>query len=409
MKTGNRWLMAGLTGALLLVPGLAQAQTPGVDTPVAPTPGGGRSAGPAGSFQPPAPIRPGAPISVLVFPFGLPEDAASDMAPPPAEPGAAAEPPAGLSSAQQDALGYLTAQVKAGLLSSPYYTVATYHPQSSLIQRGRRDDILRPEHVTDLISPATGAVNADKARTVAHRLGMQAVMLGTVETKEDPKTNTVELTLETQIVDSTTGQVLRSAAVTGAAAGAEGVPIIAVRERAAQDAAQKALPALGIQLVPLPTTEAPAKNGKKTEAQKKAERDARKAERLEKEQAAKAEKERKRQEEKARREAEKAQRARRDAEQRGAASRVAGTRVASNGTVRLAQAQPATPPAAEAPETVTAPNTVPGYTNATGQPVPYGYAIGEATEAVPEERKNKLRIPSWLGLAGFLTALSILL
>src|SRR5687767_4118580 len=149
MKTGNRWLIAGMTGALLLIPGAAGAQVP--DVPVAPVPGGGSAAGPTGSFQPPAPIRAGQPLSVLVFPFGY---AAAEAPAAPAEsPAAAAE----LSLVQVETSNYLTAALKAGLLSSPHFAVATYHPQSSLIQRGRKDDILRPEHLTDLVAPATGA------------------------------------------------------------------------------------------------------------------------------------------------------------------------------------------------------------------------------------------------------------
>src|SRR3712207_7159211 len=51
----------------------------------------------------------------------------------------------------------------------------------------------------------------------------------------------VDLTLETQLIDSTTGEVLRTASVGGAAQGAEGVPMTAVEQRAGMDAAQKLL------------------------------------------------------------------------------------------------------------------------------------------------------------------------
>ena len=400
MKTGNRWLIAGMTGALLLIPGAAGAQVP--EVPVAPVPGGGSTAGPTGSFQPPAPIRAGQPLSVLVFPFGY---AAAEAPAAPAEPPAAGEAAAAaeLSLVQVETSNYLTAALKAGLLSSPHYAVATYHPQSSLIQRGRKDDILRPEHLTDLIAPATGAVDPEKARTIAYRLGMQSYMLGTIDAKEDPKTNTVEVTLDAQVLDSRNGQVLHSAVVTGAAVGAEGVPLLAVRERAAQEAALKAVPALGIQLVPLPSAQPPkAKaNGKvkKTDAERKAEREAKKAA----DKAAKEEKARAREEEKARREAEKAERA-------GSGKTTSVQRDERGGGVLVAQAQPATPaPSPTVQPLPPAPTTVPGYTNAAGEPVPYGYALGETKEALPDRKKRRIRVPSWLGIGGFLAGLAILL
>src|SRR2546430_1617147 len=103
-------------------------------------------------------------------------------------------------------------------------------------------------HVRDLVNAETGAVDDTKARIVTYRLGIQALLTGTMEVTTDTKANTVEITLETQLVNSATGEVLRAAAVSGSAQGAEGVPMTAVRERAAQEAAKKVYPAMGIQL-----------------------------------------------------------------------------------------------------------------------------------------------------------------
>lgn len=398
MRTGSRWLLAGLTGALLTasVPALAQ----GSETPTAPVVGRASGTGPTGSFNPPAPIRSGEPISVLVFPFGYAGEVGAE-APMPADPNAPAPADgaaSGLTEAQTLTANQVTAAVKAGLLSSPSFGVATYHPQSALILRGRKDDILRPEMLTDLVSPATGAVDPEKAKNVTYRLGMQAFMIGTIDVKEDPKTNTVEITLETQIINSANNQILHAAAVSGAAAGAEGVPLDQIRERAAVDAAQKALLALGIQMVSLqPNEEAK----KKAAADKQAARAARKAE---KEARAKA-----RREEKARKKSENArdekpERTRKAKNEDSEAVRL----VSALGAPGAGPAPAGTPPTAgSAPAPASGPTA---YTNSAGEPIPYGYALGADTEKpVTERRRRSFKFPTWLGLAGFLTGLSFLL
>jgi hypothetical protein len=415
MRTGQSWLIAGITGALLIAPAAARAQgnraaSPG-ETPAAPAaPTRSSGTGPVGSFNPPPAIHSGQPLSVLVFPFGYAADAAAPAgtAAPMPDAGATGAPAEGpkLTLEQEAMAAAVTAHVKAGLLSSPFYSVASYHQQSSLIQRGRKDDILRPEMLTDLVSPL-GAVDAEKAKTVTYRLGIQAYMVGTVDVKEDPKTNTVEITLETQIIDSSNGQVIHSAAVSGAAAGAEGVPIDQIRERAAQDTAQKALPALGIQMVALTTAPPPGakdKKGvdktKKTEAEKKADREAKKKADEARAQAERDAKAKKKADEKARRDGEKGTTTSSSTDKReGSAILVADA----------APAPAAAPPAAAAgtPPPSPAAGNVPGYGNAAGQPIPYSYA-GDVT-TLKVRHKKSIRVPDWLGVAGFLTGISFLL
>jgi hypothetical protein len=368
-------------------------------------------------------------VSVLVFPFGF---IASEMGAA-AAPAAGADPSApaaGLSLAQQHVASYLTASVKAGFLSSPYYSVASYHPNSSLVQRAQKDEILRPEHITGLIAPATGAADLEKARTITYRLGMQGLLVGSIDVKTDAKANTSEVTLETQLINSTTGEVIRSAAVSGAAAGAEGVPIDIVEERAALDAAQKVLPAMGIQLVALPSEGAAkaaprVRGGKRTSEDKKADADAKRAaddarkaeasaKRAQDAAARKAKEDSEKAERAAREQAAAAEKARRDAEKKSrnvkpSATEAPEAKVQKDDPAQ-ATAQEGTGKAVVQPSTapVSITSGVPGTANAAGQPVPYGYALGDSKSALPQRDRRGLRIPAWLGVAGFLYGLSFL-
>jgi len=432
MVKGHRWLAVGVAGISLVIPGIAHAQGKApVEQPLgqpgaaAPTGTGSGAALPQaqGSFKAPAPIRAGQAISVLVFPFGLlgaeggaaPAAPAAGVAPPD---GGAAAAAGGLTQEQQHVASYLTAAVKAGFLSSPYYSVASYHPNSSLIQRAQKDEILRPEHVTNLLSPATGAPDLERARTITYRLGMQGMLVGTIDLKTDAKANTSEVTLETQLINSTTGEVIRSAAVSGAAAGAAGVPLEIVQERAAQDAAQKVLPALGIQLVALPGEGAPAKapasKSRKSDAHsdkdaKKAAADAKKAEEAAKRQA---KEDSEKADRAAREQARAADKAKRDADKKAkstksASAPVAAPKVQEDAPAPAAPAGTPAAPAAVAPESSIT-TTVPGTSNAAGQPVPYGYALGDSRNAVPHRDRNGLKVPAWMGVAAFLYGLTFL-
>ncbi len=486
MRSGFGWLLASIAGTALALPNVASAapqrptntRPPSPSGPAAPAVDQGAAARPAagpvggaqqGAYQPPAPIRPGQPVSVLVFPFGFGADTDTGAAAP--APAAVAPAPGatagvtGLTAAQQEVSNYLTGIVKAGFLATPNYTVATYSPLSSLVQRARKDDILRADQLLDVISPGTGAVDIAKARVIANRLGIQTLLIGTIDMKETPKTNTVEITAETQLINSSTGEVLRSAAVSGAAAGAEGVALQTVEDRAALETAQKVLPAMGIQLVAprapaaptgsrsakpakarksseKPKAEPRAKSGanadeKAAEAARKQEEraaaDARKEQARAAEQARQADKDAQRAAEKARKEAERQAKSERQAkaeraaaEKRAAAAeaRTSGTHAAAASApaervipaVQTAQAAPApAQPASAAPTVTTSPSgaAVPApaqaRTNEAGMPVPYGYAANQNVEKLPSRNRTNLKVPAWLGVAGFLTGLSFLI
>ncbi len=429
MRFRSSWLPTA-AAAVLLCPGLALAQGTPTEQPI--TPGGGapstgvpgsRVPGTPGAFRTPLPLRAGEAISVLVFPFGF---RAGDPAAAPAPDAGGAPGAAALSPSQRDTMNALTAQVKAGFLSTPAFSVASYHPQSSLIQRARKDDILRPDMVTDVIAADTGAVDVQKARTIAYRLGIQTLLVGTVDETYDRKTNNLELTLEAQLIDSTTGEVLRAAAVSGAASGAEGVPQQSLIEAASRDASQKVFPAMGIQLVPLRTESAPVAKGKskpavkKSDSSKKASREAEDAAR----QAKRAEEAMRKQAEE---QAKQAERARRDSEKRGADSargRSGDVKLAAATpvVVPVAQAQPVPatpPPAAPTPPATGSGNQVApglnssrpaqGTSTASGDPIPYGYAVGNNKDVLPKRSRSGLRVPAWLGVAAFLAGVSFLL
>src|SRR5688572_632478 len=95
MKCGHRGLLAAvvaLAAALTAVSARAQGND---SSPVVPVnPGTAARPGTQGGFQPPSPIRPGQPVSVLVFPFGSPAAEAPAEAPAPADPAAPAAPEA---------------------------------------------------------------------------------------------------------------------------------------------------------------------------------------------------------------------------------------------------------------------------------------------------------------------------
>ena len=465
MRIGYRWLLATAAGMALAAPGrpcFAQvdATTPGRSGP-------GTRTGQI-VFQKPAPIRPGQPISVLVFPFGYgtgeemmpaaPADPNAAPAPdanapqnaPQADPNAAPtedtpapvdgmppaavtgmEPTSGLSTAQQLVSDLLTAAVKAGFLSTPAFTVTSYRQNASLVQRALHGNILQTDMLSGLVAAATGSADTDRARLVTHRLGIQTLLVGNIELKTDAKANSAEITLDTQLIDSTTGEVLRTAVVSGAATGAEGVPMSAVLERAATDTSLKILPAMGIQLVPITQAAAEQGNGKgKARAakaadagagDKAAERQARKAAREQQratERAAKEQRERQRQEERARKRNEKnaapveqqppAPEAPLTEPREEEQDRQPARPIRPTPTPPAPGTQPAPGPNVTAP-TLGGPTPYRGYSNAAGNPVPYGYALGDSKSAIPPRNRQGLKIPAWLGVAGFLAGISFLL
>ena len=93
MRIGYALLIAGATFLASQTAVLAQGVPPDA-APVGAAPSSAAAPGIQGSFNPPAPIRPGQAISVLVFPFGFaggmePGAAPAEPAAPTGEPGAA--------------------------------------------------------------------------------------------------------------------------------------------------------------------------------------------------------------------------------------------------------------------------------------------------------------------------------
>lgn len=456
MSAGKCWMSAAALGvALLATP--ARAQQPAAGQPVtapAARPGGEARTRQESAYLAPPPIRAGQPISVLAFPFANGEEVV------------AADGAIRAVSPTQYIAGYVTAAVKAGYLSSPTFSLATYHPQSALILRGRQGEFLKPEHLVDLVGP-DGTVNMEKARVVAQRLAMQTILSGSVDLRTDANANSAEVTVQAQLVNSVTGAVMRTAAVSGAAAGAAGVPVNVVQERAAAEAAQKLLPALGIELV-LPTapppdpraggatsvrraapsraSSEPAQNAREAAREAKrqadmAEREARKKADLEKAAARKSGEQAKReardQAEAARKAADTARRAqealdkeaarlKKEAEKAKKEGPSSSSKAGDEKTAAAVGAESANQDAlpAQAPRlasnaaaaqartsgsSMAAPGTARGTANSAGQAVPYGYAIDTTRSAVPERSRRGIKIPVWMGVAGFLTGISFLL
>lgn len=403
--------LAALSLALTGLPAAAQAPT----VPGNPGQPGGSTAARV-ELPPPPAIRPGEPITLLVFPL---QAVAADEAPaaPPAGVGAQAD--VSRKRAAAEVQDFATAAVKAGFLATPAYSVVSFHSRSPLIQRYRAAQLLSDDDLAGL--DGASAINLDRARLLAQRLQIQAVLTGGYDITSNPRNRTAEVGLQAQIVDSVTGQTLRAAAVSGAASGAEGVPQILVERRAIEDAASKLLPNLGIALVAAPAAASvPAARGRRSGSADKAAAAAAKAAR----EAAKT--------------MEAARKAAAAGDQRssnqpvetpgraaaapgsvtasGGKSRPAGTgsTASSSTTTRQLDAQPAAAPAPSNQGSLFLNDPRGGSARATadaatGAPVPYGYAMQDMKQTPLERKRSNLRVPPWLGLAGFLTGISFLL
>ena len=387
-----------------------------------------------GSFQPPPPIRPGQPVSVLVFPIGYAgEEAAASLEAPEDVgveggieeggieeggieeggfddvPGAngAAMPVAGLSDEQLHLGQIFLSNLKWGMGSSGQYYLYSYSPQASMVRRASRDEVLTEEHLVGLVDPATGVVDVDKAREVARRLGMQTILICTVEEFQETTANgnRTNVTISIRLLASVSGKTLRSAAVTGSAAAPESVPVEFVQESAMRDAALRVLPEVGVQLISAaPTTETRPMTNRQRKRLRKQERKAAS---------------------KAKRQGKAAARAARRNNQNGATeveetpvdpeSGVAPPTAPGGGAGALVAPGASSAPAGngEAP-TISAP-TAPSTGSQYGgyqQPPIAGNAYGTNRpneRVVPRRRKKGLRVPPWLGVAGFLTGINFLL
>ncbi|MBI3909841.1 MAG: hypothetical protein HY320_02795 [Armatimonadetes bacterium] len=180
------------------------------------------------SFQPPPPIRSGEPISVLVFP-------AVNAA----------------KTDGQDLADYLLREVKSGIVFSNRFTVVTYSRQSSLVRRALQSRILTEEELDELKDPSTGEIDVNQARTIATRLGIQSVLLVSIdEVQVNPQDSSTSITATVQLLASETGNPIYQIAVTGKATPTTGQTPVEVMERAAADVARQVHAEMGVQPPP---------------------------------------------------------------------------------------------------------------------------------------------------------------
>jgi len=315
----------------------------------------------AGAFQPPPPIVPGRPLTVLVFPAGYAELAGADAT-------ATAVEATGPSIEQRRQAEMFLNNIKWGLGSSGRYYLYSYSDQASMVQRARRDGIIGDNQTRGLIDPTNGLVEANQAREVSQRLGLQTVLIATIEELQlNDAEHRANATVSARLITSVSGETLYSAAVTGSGVGGEGVPMSLVAEAAMRDAAVRLLPELGVQLLP---AAAPAEQG------------------------------------------------------RGGRQQPRSEETPSRSVAAPPAADPGLPPPAASSASPTPagdegapPRTGPVQIQNSGdyarlqQPPLAGNAYGSADSAAPRRqgRRSGLRVPPWLGVAGFLTGLSFVL
>ncbi len=227
MKPRRSGVLAGV--ALLLAAGLssdahAQEQPPAQPPEMQP---------PAQPVQPavspalplPPPIRAGQPISTLVFSF---ENAAMNQ-----ELGAAAARAALL-------------EMKAGLIFSRQYHIVTFWTRLPLYVKAVSDDYIRADVLTRLASSEPGESLA-AARQLGRVMRFQAVMVGSVEeVTVDRMANSATATITVNLINTVTGEAIRTAGVSGQASGTAEDDERELAAMAARDAAAKALAEFGI-------------------------------------------------------------------------------------------------------------------------------------------------------------------
>jgi hypothetical protein len=146
----------------------------------------------------------------------------------------------------------LSSEVKAGITAAPGYSVASFYPQSPLLQRALTGDkSLTKEDVDNVVNPTTGAVDPARAATVAMRMGGRYALLGSIEAAEVQPTK-ADVTVTVQLLDTFTGTPAKTAGVTGTATAAANAPRDAALMAAAKDAAKRALAELGFSAAPAP-------------------------------------------------------------------------------------------------------------------------------------------------------------
>lgn len=410
MKISKILPLLGLIGATLAAPASAWAQAPTV--PSNPNQPGVTTGAVQIDLPPPPRIRPGEPITLLVYPLQRLD----------AGEGTAQGGESAVLAAARDAeelRDFATAAVKAGFLSTPAYSLVSYHRRSPLVRRALSTQLISGDDLETLDGSAP-SIDLAKARTVAQRLQLQTILVGSYEVTPNPERRTAAATLQAQIVDSVTGATLRSAAVTGAASGNDTVTMHQIERAAIQDAVTKLLPSLGIELVAAPTDPAPpqARSRRATPAQKasaaaaKAARESAKAMEAARKAARTAGGQSSNSPAAAPRTGATAAAAARPA---GAAAPASPGAAAASGTVKVElDAQPAEAPAAtpSGRNFLVNPSrdSARGVSDpATGAPVPYGYAMQNMKESAVERDRSSLRVPPWVGLASFLIGVSFLL
>lgn len=220
--------LIALASAVLATGALAQ-QPPGVG----PDPGaplGGETTLPR-AFQPPPPIRSGEPITVMVFP------------------GVNASGTGG-----QEIADHLVRQIKAGMIFSNRYIVTTFHPRSSLVRRAVTSSLISEDELTRLRDPNTGEIDPQLARLVATRLGIQAIMLVSIDAVTiNREQGAAEITGTVQVVGSVSGQPIAQIALTGRVSGQMGKTDVELAEAAAAQAATQIQQELGVKAPEGPT------------------------------------------------------------------------------------------------------------------------------------------------------------
>jgi len=150
--------------------------------------------------------------------------------------------------------------VRSGLEKSGVYSTAMFSPDSVLIERARQESPANAgvaQAVTQVINPTTGAVDPNLAMQLARLTGMQALMLGSIEDyKYDANAHKAEIVGSAQLLNATTGDPIRNAAVSGSYTSSPGASEITVAQGAANDLAQRLLAGLA---VPNPPPAAPIK------------------------------------------------------------------------------------------------------------------------------------------------------
>jgi hypothetical protein len=228
----SRWVAgAALLGACLVVPAARAENAPPAPPGTAAAPPGtapGTTAGTAAA-APPVPL-PGV-LTVMVFPF--------DNVP----------------GAGGPALGQALADtVQQGMDRSKVYSTAKFSKTSLLVQRAATESpgIMNPD-IAGVIDPVKGSVDPTRAMKIAQRTGMQALLLGSIEEYTyDKAANKVTMVATAQILNSQTGEPLRTAGVTGTATGTAGTDESVVAQAAATDVASRLLAGLAVPPPPPP-------------------------------------------------------------------------------------------------------------------------------------------------------------